>query len=151
MQAVSMESASPQISLLCFLFYFLKSFYVLFPLSFFFLCVQHDGCVILFLQRLASWAHQDLWDPMPLYPFQAGTPPRDTCMSGFGFAVRKGNYLMLLVATSGSLFLVFLKFSRHSAFTLLCPPSVILIFIELFLGKPCVFLGGKRKKNPSTC
>lgn len=84
-----MESASPQISLLCFLFYFLKSFYVLFPLSFFFLCVQHDGCAILFLQRLASWAHQDLWDPMPLYPFQAGTPPQGHLHEWFWFCSKE--------------------------------------------------------------
>lgn len=86
--------------------------------------------MVLFLQRLASWIHQD---PSGI-PFQAGTPPYaatgDTCMSGFGFAVRKGNYLMLSRCSLQLLllfFLVFLKFpslSFHTSPSSSCDPCV---------------------------
>lgn len=80
------------------------------------------------------------WDLIPLYPF-----PRDACMSGFGFAVRKGNDLMLSGCLLQLLFFpCFFLSSRHFAFTLLCPPAAVFMLIELFLGKPCVFLGGKK-------
>lgn len=46
-------------------------------------------------------------------------------------------------------FLVFLKFPSLCFHTSLCPPAVILVFTEPFLGKPCVSLGGKRKKKKS--